>query len=556
MLPMNLGIQWRPLITGKRSLLAVGCWCVAGLILTFVPVAELSAGDTEVSASADNLAAWIDSRFAESWPDAPPIVDDATFLRRVFFDLVGSSPSVAHAREFFAQDGDYKRAQLVDRLLHDQHRPDRFSERMAANFANNWRRSVVMSPTLQTQPSIEILESWMKAQLSANLPYDQVVRRLVATSNADGATAVAIPAARGGGNGTLARPGTPPPSDLAATQAFYQLAGGTPEASAATVSRVFLGVRIGCAQCHDHPFAEWKQRDFWGTAAYFAGVRGAAAGEVAAARIKPDGSEIEYSGEYLFAKQISVDPKLAPRAAFATWMTSAENPHFAATVVNRVWQQLLGRGLTENIEDLDRVSASERQVLDELARHFVAAHYDLKWLIGGICRSQLYQRQCVSTPDVLPPGARPVKTLSAEQVFNALEQALMLPLARVDGAPRHNGLRTQLLARLNEAAAQSPEEYRAGIPQTLLLMNGEIVTAATDLEKSRTLRGVLDAPFLGEDEKLNTLFLAVLSRPPRETETKFLHEYLARQTTPEAQRIAFTEIFWGLLNSPEFVLLP
>jgi hypothetical protein len=153
-----------------------------------------------------------------------------------------------------------------------------------------------------------------------------------------------------------------------------------------------------------------------------------------------------------------------------------------------------------------------------------------------------------------PPGLRPIKTLSPEQVFNSLEQALTLPVARADGSARFNGLRDQLIARMNEAASNNPDEFRAGIPQALLLMNGRLTAEATDLDQGRTLRGVLDAPFLNTEAKLNTLYLATFSRLPRDEEKQFLLEHIRKQADGDKQKQAYAEIFWGLLNSPELVL--
>src|SRR5439155_2264358 len=188
-----------------------------------------------------------------------------------------------------------------------------------------------------------------------------------------------------------------------------------------------------------------------------------------------------------------------------------------------------------------KASPAERRILDELATRFVQARFDLRWLIAGICKSQLYQRECIALEDTdhdPPSGLRPVKTLTPEQVFNSLEQALALPVARADGSARFNGLRDQLISRMNEAASNNPEEFRAGIPQALLLMNGRLTTEATDLDQSRTLRGVLDAPFLDTEAKLATLYLATFSRQPRPEEKQFLLEHIRKQADGEKQKHA------------------
>jgi hypothetical protein len=382
----------------------------------------------------------------------------------------------------------------------------------------------------------------LKEQFTANVPYDELARKLVTAQNDGQGMLVANPRLRVRGSGPAL---------------FFQVVGGKPETAASSVSRVFLGVRIGCAECHNHPFADWKQKDFWGMAAFFSGIRNGAVNDSVTATIRPENSPVEYTAAFLDGEPAKIATGKTPRESLADWMVSPNNSLFAATAVNRVWQQLLGRGMTDSVDDLDKASPTERRILDDLAKLFVESGFDLRWLIAGICKSQTYQRECIAMEAAAsepPPGLRPIKTLSPEQVFNSLEQALSLPVARADGSARFNGLRDQLISRMNEAASNNPDEFRAGIPQALLLMNGRLTTEATDLDKSRTLRGVLDAPFLDTEAKLTTLYLATFSRPPRADEKKFLLEHIRKQSDEDQQQQAYAEIFWGLLNSPEFVL--
>ena len=152
------------------------------------------------------------------------------------------------------------------------------------------------------------------------------------------------------------------------------------------------------------------------------------------------------------------------------------------------------------------------------------------------------------------PERAPLKTLMPEQVFNSLEQALALPVSKVDNGPRHNGQMVEIVTRMNEALGTTPEEFRGGIPQTLLIMNGQLVDKATDLRESRTLRGVVDAPFLKTEQKLDTLYLAAFTRLPTDEEREFLLNHIRSQPEMQKQKEAFGQVFWALLNSPEFVL--
>ncbi|MEK6257431.1 MAG: DUF1549 domain-containing protein [Planctomycetota bacterium] len=493
----------------------------------------------------EELARWIDERFAEAWQESkivsPEVVDDATFMRRTFLDLTGSIPSVSEARDFLEYSSEQRRGALVDRLLNDPRRPEKYAERTAAHWATLWRRMMVPGNSREAQMAVG-LDPWLKEQFTANVPYDELVRKLVTAKN-DGQAMQVLNTRLGVRNGgpTL----------------FFQVVGGKPESAASSVSRVFLGVRIGCAECHDHPFAAWKQKDFWGMAAFFAGVKNGGIDDSSAAKIRPENGTTDYTAVFLGGEEAKIANGKTSRETLADWMVAENNSLFASTAVNRVWQHLIGRGMTDSVDDLDKASPAERRILDDLAKKFVESGFDLRWLIAGICKSQLYQRECVAlkeTDSEPPPGLRSIKTLIPEQVFNSLEQALALPVARADGSARFNGLRDQLIARMNEAASNNPDEFRAGIPQALLLMNGRLTAEATDLDQSRTLRGVLDAPFLDTEAKLTTLYLATFSRPPRSEEKQFLLEHIRKQADGDKQKQAYAEIFWGLLNSPEFVL--
>jgi hypothetical protein len=496
------------------------------------------------------LAEWIDARFAQHDRQdgvAPaPLVDDATFLRRLFLDLQGRIPTVAQLRDFMADQGSLKRPNYVERLVNAQERPDRFAERTAANLSRVWRRMMVPASAPGAAMAVQ-LEPWLARQFGSNLPYDQFARKLLLASLPRQTAGVA--------------PQAPPAADSDAAAALFQQAiGPLPENLASAYVRVFLGVRLNCAQCHDHPFTDWKRDDFWGIAAFFSGDGSKLPESRPPTTIVADGTTggVTYAAKLLWAKEplAEIPAGKSSRDVLAEWMTSPANPNFAATVVNRTWQYLCGRGLAGSVDDLDRVSPAERQMLDELAKLFVESGFDLRWLIMGICQSRTYQQAYSNDPTNEAEGFthRPLKTLLPEQVFDSLEQALGLPVAKADNGPRYNGLRDQFVARMNEAAPESPADYKGGIPQALMLMNGQLTADATNLESSRTLRAVVDAPFLKPEDKIETLYLAALSRKPTESELVFLLDHYRRQPGEQERRQAFAQMLWGLLNSPEFVL--
>lgn len=494
-----------------------------------------------------DLADWIDKRFAEELMKIQrqpvAIVDDATFLRRASLDLLGRIPSVAELRDFIADAGSFKRQDAVEKLLNDERRPHRYSQRSAENLGRVWRRMMVPvgSPGGAAAPQ---LEPWLAKQFESNTPYDQFARKLLLVTPANSNL-----------RGAVSAPTLPADPDAAAA-IFQQAVGGMPENLTTAYVRVFLGVRIGCAQCHDHPFADWKRRDFWGVAALFTPL---VAGESALPppMLRPENAPEAYTARLLWSSEPlqEIPAGKSPRQVLADWLTAADNPNFAATAVNRVWQYLCGRGLAGAVDDLDQVAPEERKLLDDLARLFVDSGYDMRWLITGICKSRIYQ-EVVSSDEDQPSAlaGRPLKSLLPEQVFDSLEQALHLPIAAVDKGPRFNGERAQFVSRMNESAPESPTDFKAGIPQALMLMNGKLTTDATSLQASRTLRAVVEAPFLSLEERLDTLCLASLSRTAKPSERAFLLTLVNGEPNDEQRKQVFAEIYWGLLNSPEFVL--
>ncbi|MBN9121427.1 MAG: DUF1549 domain-containing protein [Planctomycetes bacterium] len=465
------------------------------------------------------LAAWIDAKLETSWRAkglaARDVAGDEVFLRRVYLELTGTIPSVAEARDFLESTSANKRELLVRTLLDDK--------RFAEHTARQWART--LAPAGNTRGP---LEGWLRTEFRKNTPFDQIARSVLTAT----------------GDANASNPAS-----------FYFAVGNTPERVAEAVGRGLLGVRLGCAQCHNHPFAAWTQEDFWGLAAFFAGTS-AAPGRVvdnAAVRIVADGKE--YAAKFLDGPAPKFEAGRSNRAVLADWLAAPENRFFAANVVNRVWQDLCGTGLVATVDDLDTLSPEARkEILDELAAKFAASGFNVRWLVEGICLSKAYQRASIAST-VAGSAQRPVRTLSPEQVFASLDQSLGLKKGRGFG-PKYTPEGRTLMAQLDAARGSTPTDFKGGIPQALLLMNGSVVTAATTLEESMTLRAVVDAPFLKDTEKLDTLYLAAYSRLPRQSERERMLKVVRAGGTTESRRQAYANVFWALLNSPEFVLCP
>ena len=531
-----------------------GCLFTIPVVL---PAAELAKPE---------LAVWIDQRFAEQFGSVglrmPEVVDDATFLRRVYLDLSGRIPTIAQVRDFTADVDPDKRFNVINILLR--------SERFNRHTARVWRR-VLMPPNTTSNPNLTAaMDAWLQDQLDRRIGYDNLARRLVVAGGADPAIEDAIDDKAVESRAPSA---TDPEAMGRSPTAFLLQAGGQPASMASSVSRVFLGIRLECAQCHDHPFADWTQRDFWGVAAFFSGAKlipqvntrqvleGAQIPELVDSRTTnvadQEGRSYTISLPWYDENAtIEIPQDELPRQYFARWMTSADNPHFAATAVNRIWQHLCGKGLTDSVDDLDQANPQDRQpVLDGLAQAFARRGFNIRELMGAICASDYYQRTSEKSMSGGVAETRPLKVMTPEQLFDSLEVAASLPISSIDRGPRFNGEREALVRRMSEALSERPDEFRGGIPQALALMNGIITVNATDLKKSRALKAVISAPFLDFDEKIEALFLATLSRKPYEPERAQFRNYIDDRVSPQEKAEALSEVMWALMNSPEFVLI-
>ena len=478
----------------------------------------------------DELAAWLDQRGEEVWGEPPKPCDDLTYARRVYLDLLGRVPSVSELRDFQDLDGQ-RRKVLVEQLVFGEGpRSDLYRRLSAGNMARHWRQVLLPPGTTVSGPS-SVLESWLEKEFRDRTPYDELMRKLAlgGTSESSGQ--------------------------------YYQLVGSLPQNYAGHISRVMLGVRIECAMCHDHPFTDWKQEDFWGLAAFYGNMPqlGQAVDTVVPTRAP---GTIEHEGSVYRAKFLWTDdpiekPTANSRGQLATWLTSKDNPQFASTAVNRFWQLLVGHGIYADVENLDLATISERSLLDDLGTKFAEDGFDVNRLVAAICKSSWYQavsvkEEGVSTGEVF---ARNLKVITPEQVFDSMEQSLLLPVSRIDPtASRWSGDRAQLVSRLGESVGETPEDYASGIPQALMMMNGKMTGDAIDLERSRLLRAVIETPFFNDNDRVKTLYLAVLTREPTEDEFSAIGKYLDSKPDNDDRKKAYGEVLWVLLNSPEFVL--
>ncbi|MCA1684379.1 MAG: DUF1549 and DUF1553 domain-containing protein [Planctomycetia bacterium] len=476
----------------------------------------------------------LEARWAEAKARPAAVADDGEFLRRVSLDLVGKIPTAAEARDFLDDPGRDKRLTLVERLVDSPAYTTRATEL--------WRQ--LLLPEAETEDQGRLVaggfEAWLRRKVAEDAGYDRIVREIL-TARLD-ARDMGTPAVRV----------EPSPS------AYFVAKEGKPENLAAGAARVFLGVRLECAQCHDHPFARWKREDFWGFAAFFAGVPSLGPQDpLAAIRMAPSPArrELTIPGTKRVVQAAHLDgsapawrPRAGTRDVLADWITAPANPYFARAVVNRVWARFFGVGLIEPVDDLDAESAPEfGGLLDELAGEFRSHGYDLKYLIRALTATRAYNLSSASGPagpTAASFSSMPVRGLSPGQLFDSLTRAT----GADPGEARARFL--ELFADRQER----PTEAQTTILQALTMMNGSHVAGATSPETGEVLGAVVRAPYLDTPGRIETLYLATLTRRPRPEELSLLVRYVERRGSEADRATALADVFWALLNGPEFHL--
>ncbi len=400
------------------------------LLLTTAALAALAAGTagaagrTSGGLPADELARRIDdaldARLRAENVRPGGTADDAEFLRRASLDLTGRVPPAAKVVEFLADRSPDKRARLVDELL--------ASDAFGRHLADVWEALLVARNSDNRLVNFEPLRAWLEKEFNAGRPWDALVRDLV---TADGT-----------------------PDENGAVVWF--LANQTVDRITDNATKVFLGVQLQCAQCHNHPFTKWKQDDYWGVAAFFLKVQArqpgpmmVAKGETGAVRELPfprgkrglpDSARI-VPAKFPGGPEARLGPREPRRPALAAWLTAPDNPYFSRATVNRVWSQLFGRGFVNPVDDLrDDNAASHPELLDDLAKEFAAGGYDLKGLFRALCNTRAYQRtsKAAGGKADAPPelfARMSVRVLTPEELFDSLTQVLGNP-AGPGGRPR------------------------------------------------------------------------------------------------------------------------
>jgi hypothetical protein len=488
-----------------------------------------------------------------------PGCSDETFARRAYLDLLGLIPTAEEARAFALDLSPGKRSRLVDELLR---RPE-----FADFWALKWSDLLRTEERVLDRKGVELFHDWVRQSIEQGKPIDQFARELVS--------------ARG--------------SSYLNPAANYYRANRTPVSRAEAAAQVFLGRRLQCAQCHNHPFDRWTQDDYYDWTALFSRVQY----KVLENRRRDSNDGHEFKGEqivYLGKAEEVRNPRTGkkPRPRFlgastpiesgaegedelqalAQWLTSPENPFFARVQANRIWFHLMGRGIVDPVDDFRASNpASHPELLEALARDFREHGYDLRHLIRVIMNSAAYQASSepneTNLGDEMNYSRNIVRRLSAEQLLDAKSAALQAPL-KLTGYPA--GVRAaQMAGALTEKKRdQRQTEFDTflaefGKPPRLLTSecerNGEpTMGQAFQMISGPALQELLEAPgnkiarvaALEPAAAITDLFWSALSRGPSPAEMAKFTSYLKERES--AKKEALEDIAWSLINSKEFLL--
>jgi mono/diheme cytochrome c family protein len=469
------------------------------------------------------------------------LADDQSFLRRVYLDVVGVPPTLAEREKFLSDTRGAKREVLVDELLGRKE----FTEMWVMKWAELLQIRTFNKDGQQVSYKAALnYYQWLSERISGNMPFNELVKKLLSAKG-----------------GTFSSPATN----------FFQ---GEADVLKLTenVAQVFMGTRIQCAQCHNHPFDRWTMDDYYSFASFFAQVKRKPAEDPRERVIYDEGGEIQnpVTKQNMVPKFLGGPrPDLAGqsrREAVAKWLASPENPWFAENVVNIVWAHFNGVGIVDPVDDV-RVSnpPSNPELLGALAEKFVSYNYDFKKLVRDICTSRTYQLATrtneTNVTDTRNFSHAMIRRVRAEVLLDCISQVTAtpnkfkgLPLGAravqiADGNTSNYFLTT--FGRATRATVCSCEvKMEPNLSQALHLLNG-------DTTQKRIRDGKLVETLLNEKKTpadvITTLYLTVLSRQPTDMEREKLLAAVAGQKEPAKVREVLEDIFWALLNSKEFI---
>lgn len=461
---------------------------------------------------------------------------DDEFLRRSYLDLTGRLPTVEESQAFLADTSASKRAGLVDQLLD--------TEDFASFWALKWSDVLRSNSKKLKLAGVHKFKKWVFDSVRNDKPMDQFARELLTSS------------------GSVFE--NPP--------ANYWRASRDPLDATETTSQLFLGVRIQCAKCHNHPFEKWTQDNYYGIAAAFTriGRKNTVDADEEVIFTVPSGEVTQprtgkqMKVHLLLQGDVDVPAEVDRRQVFAEWLTKPDNPFFAKSLSNRIWGHLIGRGIVEPVDDFrDSNPPSNAKLLDELAKQFAANKFSQKWVIRTIMNSRVYQLSSrtnqFNKTDELYNSHAVTRLLAAEQLLDAIcavtnvpEQFPGMPLGtratELADPPTDNYFLKVFGQPQREMACQCERSNESNLSQALQMINGPVVHNKLRADNGR-IKQMMDGG-KSDDEIITSLYLSGLSRLPAAEELTASKAHIASQTD---RRMALEDVGWAILNSKEFL---
>jgi hypothetical protein len=495
-----------------------------GLQFTFPKVEERNYIDTLIDHKLQKL------RIAPS-----ELCTDEVFLRRAYLDVIGMLPTVEEYRRFMTSTAPNKRDLLVDELLG--------RKEFAELWVMKWAELLQIRSSQQVSYKAMLLYyNWLQDKIAKNVPMDQMVQELLAAKG-----------------GTFKNPATN----------YYQNETDTLKV-AENVAQVFMGMRVQCAQCHNHPFDRWTQNDYYGFAAFFSQIGRKGTDDPRETVVfNSGGGEVTHpvGGRVMQPKFLGgASPDCAGkdrREVLAKWLASPDNPYFATNLANIVWSHFFGMGIIEPVDDV-RVSnpASNPELLQELGKKFTEYKYDFKKLVRDICTSRTYQLSTQANAsnqgDMRNFARAGLRRIKAEMFLDCLTEVTEtknkfqgLPLGAravqiADGGSTNYFLTTFGRAT-RETVCSCEVKLEPTLSQSLHLLNGD---STTQKVQAGDLVGRRLAAKKAPAEVVEELYVRCLSRKPLPQEKAALEAKLAVE--PDKKK-GLEDLFWALLNSREFM---
>ncbi len=503
------------------------------------------AGDNEI-AQAKDLARQIDElinkKLKVAKVKAAPTASDTEFFRRLHLDLSGQIPTLLDTRDFLDNKSPDKRSMWIEQLLESDNYPVHFAYVWSGALLGNRLEAGLIGPR-------QSFAKWMQDRLRQNQGYDVTVKEVLMQ---------------------VRKPG-----EIGAPNAFINFYGNKAEEQSGAVARAFLGIKIECAQCHPHPFADWSKEQFWEFTAFLSpqAIKPAGNGNFQRPVMTIPGGTKKAKATFLDGTAPPEVMPENPKATLANWMVSKDNPYFAKAAADHVWSYFFGVSLLEPLMEKVKGKAKKKEAEEEkaafthpdllnlLAKELADHNFDVKHLVRAIVYTEAYQRTSVGPKDddlLALFGKMPVRALSADQLYDSF----MIATNTKGSQPSPQALdpnfnpfnpfvneRGQFVLKFTDTAKAT--ESSTSILQALYLMNGKFLNERLNATKNGMISVLANTPGNAQ-RQIETLYLMSLSRQPTAKELEQLIPYVNSGGATGDRTQALADVFWALLNSSEF----